>query len=455
MQSSNSYFCIMKTNNVLSYFKNFFLENKINTNEVTFLLAVSGGVDSIVLLELFKESRFNFSVATCNFNLRNKNSDKDLELVNKICLKNKIKFYSKSFNVSEFSKEKKISIQMAARNLRYKWFNKIIKNNKYHYLVTGHHNDDNIETILFNFIKTTGYKGIGGIPKLKNNIIRPLIDLSKNDLLIFAKKNNLVWREDESNAINKYSRNKIRNKIIPLLSEINPAIGKSIINSSKRLEKIESYIDYDLNIFKKRYVHIHIDHIEVDKKFIQEFNNYEIILYDLLETYGFNYDQISLFISCLNSNKNKKIIADKFNLVNDRNSFYIISNNFLSKINYVSKKVEDIRISGINISVNKYYKKKFEINTKRKNAQLDFDKISYPLILRNYRKGESFIPLGMKNKKKISSYLSDAKVSYIQRIKQCVIEDSNQSVIWLVGLQINEMFKVDSQTKTVLEFEII
>ena len=196
MQSSNSYFCIMKTNNVLSYFKNFFLENKINTNEVTFLLAVSGGVDSIVLLELFKESRFNFSVATCNFNLRNKNSDKDLKFVNNICLENKIKFYSKSFNVSEFSKEKKISIQMAARNLRYKWFNKILKNNKYHYLVTGHHNDDNIETILFNFIKTTGYKGIGGIPKLKNNIIRPLIDLSKNDLLIFAKKNNLVWRED-------------------------------------------------------------------------------------------------------------------------------------------------------------------------------------------------------------------------------------------------------------------
>ena len=327
MQSSNSYFCIMKTNNVLSYFKNFFLENKINTNEVRFLLAVSGGVDSIVLLELFKLSGFDFSVATCNFNLRKKDSDKDLELVNDICLKNKIKFYTKSFNVSEFSKEKKISIQMAARNLRYKWFNKILKNNKYHYLVTGHHNDDNIETILFNFIKTTGYKGIGGIPKLKNDIIRPLIDLSKNDLLIFAKKNNLVWREDESNAINKYSRNKIRNKIIPLLSEINPAIGKSIINSSKRLEKIESYIDYDLNIFKKRYVHTHIDHIEVDKKFIQEFNNYEIILYDLLETYGFNYDQISLFISCLNSNKNKKIIADKFNLVNDRNSFYIISNN--------------------------------------------------------------------------------------------------------------------------------
>ena len=170
MQSSNSYFCIMKTNNVLSYFKNFFLENKINTNEVRFLLAVSGGVDSIVLLELFKLSGFDFSVATCNFNLRKKDSDKDLELVNDICLKNKIKFYTKSFNVSEFSKEKKISIQMAARNLRYKWFNKILKNNKYHYLVTGHHNDDNIETILFNFIKTTGYKGIGGIPKLKSDL---------------------------------------------------------------------------------------------------------------------------------------------------------------------------------------------------------------------------------------------------------------------------------------------
>ena len=174
-----------------------------------------------------------------------------------------------------------------------------------------------------------------------------------------------------------------------------------------------------------------------------------------MENYGFNYDQISLFISCLNSNKNKKIIANKFNLVNDRNLFYIISNNFLSNINYVSKKVENIKVSGINISVKKYSKNKFEINTKRKNAQLDFDKLSYPLILRNYRKGENFIPLGMKNKKKISSYLSDAKVSYVQKIKQCVIEDSNKNVIWLVGLQINEMFKVDSQTRTVLELEII
>ena len=455
MQFSITYFCGMKTDSVQSYFKNFFIENDINLAEDKYLLAVSGGIDSMVLFDLFLKNNINFSVASCNFQLRGKDSDNDLKFVENICIKNSINFYSTVLDVDKFSTMRKISTQMAARELRYDFFKKILEKHKYSYIVTAHHLDDNIETIIFNFIKSTGYKGLVGIPFNKNKILRPLINTSKEEIEDYAVSNNISWRLDKSNNSNKYSRNKIRNEVIPLLKEINPSLGKSLTESLKRIQKLSHDIKPRIDLFIQKFVDFKDDYINIKKDFIDDIEKYEILLFDFFHDYGFNYSQIENIIKSLKAKNQKKFISLNYELIIERKSIFIITKDFLVKTRYESKKIENIVLPFFNLSVKKYKKSLFTLNKSNNNAQLDFDKITYPICIRNYKKGEKFLPLGMRKNKKISDFLSDKKVNYIIKLRQCVITDSTDSVLWVVGHQISNKFKVDSETKNILEFEII
>ena len=455
MQFSITYFCGMKTDSVQSYFKNFFIENDINLAEDKYLLAVSGGIDSMVLFDLFFKNNINFSVASCNFQLRGKDSDNDLKFVENICIKNSINFYSTVLDVDKLSTMRKISTQMAARELRYDFFKKILEKHKYSYIVTAHHLDDNIETIIFNFIKSTGYKGLVGIPFNKNKILRPLINISKEEIEDYAVSNNISWRLDKSNNSNKYSRNKIRNEVIPLLKEINPSLGKSLTESLKRIQKLSHDIKTRIDLFIQKFVDFKDDYINIKKDFIHDIEKYEILLFDFFHDYGFNYSQIENIIKSLKAKNQKKFISLNYELIIERKSIFIITKDFLVKTRYESKKIENIVLPFFNLSVKKYKKSLFTLNKSNNNAQLDFDKITYPICIRNYKKGEKFLPLGMRKNKKISDFLSDKKVNYIIKLRQCVITDSTDSVLWVVGHQISNKFKVDSETKNILEFEII
>ena len=455
MQFSITYFCSIKTDSVQSYFKNFFIENDIKLAEDKYLLAVSGGIDSMVLFDLFLKNNINFSVASCNFQLRGKDSDNDLKFVENICIKNNINFYSTVLEVDKFSSIRKISTQMAARELRYNFFKKILEKYKYSYIVTAHHLDDNIETIIFNFIKSTGYKGLVGIPFNKNKILRPLINISKEEIKDYAVSNNITWRLDKSNNSNKYSRNKIRNEVIPLLKEINPSLGKSLTESLKRIQKLSYDIKPRIDLFIQKFVVFNDDYIHIKKDFIDNIEKYEILLFDFFQDYGFNYSQIESIIKSLKAKNQKKFISLNYQLIIERKSIFIITKDFLIKTRYESKKIENIVLPFFNLSVKKYNKSLFILNKSNNNAQLDFDKITYPICIRNYKKGEKFLPLGMRKNKKISDFLSDKKVNYIIKLRQCVITDSTDSVLWVIGHQISNKFKVDSETKNILEFEII
>ena len=189
-------------------------------------------------------------------------------------------------------------------------------------MVTAHHSDDSYETIIFNLLKTTGYKGLIGIPHLKNKIIRPLINVEKKDIIDYAKNNKLTWREDKTNKENKYSRNMIRNKLIPIISEINPSFKKSVLESSKRIELVNNFIKRQLERFIEKYVNEDKNFIEIDKSFIDEIENFEIILFDYLSRFGFNYRQINLFVKTLKTNLNKRFFSERYTLINDRKSFF-------------------------------------------------------------------------------------------------------------------------------------
>ena len=431
-----------------------FEENEIELFDNKYLLAVSGGIDSMVLLNLFQKFELNFSVSTCNFQLRGKDSNEDVNFVKSYCQKNKIKFYSEDFNVLEHSKKNKISIQMSSRDLRYTWFKGFL-NAGYNYIVTAHHSDDNVETILYNFLKTTGYKGLVGIPKSSNNIFRPLLKIDKDDIRGYAKLNKLDWREDYTNGENKYLRNKIRNKIIPIFSEINPSFKDSIRKSVDRLGNIQKFINEHKKKFISNYVTTRKNFIEIDKSFLEKEDDMSVIINDYLSDYGFNYDQISLIILALSKRNNSKFFSDKYVLINDRKSFYIFREKIFKKEKVEIKGIGIVNVGSKKIEVKKYSNKLPSINRNKNNAQCDYDKVCFPVVIRNYKKGEKFQPLGMKNTKKISSFLSDNKVSFIDKMDQLVAVDAGGTVIWLVGQQINDKIKINSNTQNILEFEII
>lgn len=436
--------------NEISFLK-FFNINKIDIKNKSFLCAVSGGVDSMVLNDLLNKSKLNFSVASCNYKLR-KESDQEIEMIRSICKKNNIKFYSKI--IKSPTKNNGNSFQMIAREKRYKWFNELMSDNKYDYLLTAHHADDNVETILLNLTRTTGLRGFIGIPESKNKILRPLISFGKDEILSYAKNNRLDWSEDSSNLSEIYFRNKIRRNVIPILKEINPSLNNSISSSLKRLRLVDKLLEINLSDFERDFVSYEDEFIVIDNSFFNNSSQKMILFYEFLNKYGFSFSQIEKFIPLLKET-NKKLISATHELISDRNTLIIKPYNYNFKLNIITNKVRDVDIDNYTIKSHIYKKGKLFISKSKENAQLDYDKIKFPITYRNYKLGDSFYPLGMNKKKKVSSYISDVKMSYISKFRQIVIEDSNNQIIWLVGQQINDRFKINSNTKNILNFEII
>ena len=436
--------------NEISFLK-FFNINKIDIKKKSFLCAVSGGVDSMVLNDLLNKSKLNFSVASCNYKIR-KESDQEIEMIKSICKRNNIRFYSKV--IKSQTENNGNSFQMIAREKRYKWFNELMSDNNYDYLLTAHHADDNVETILLNLTRTTGLRGFIGIPESKNKILRPLINFGKDDILSYAKNNRLDWSEDSSNSSDIYFRNKIRRNVIPILKEINPSLKNSISSSIKRLRLVDQFLRSSLSDFERNYVSYENEFVIIDNSFINNIGNKMILFYEFLNKYGFSFSQIEKFIPLLKET-NKKLISESHELITDRNTLIIKPDSYNFKLNIKINKVGDIDVGNYIIKSFIYKKGEVLISKNKENAQLDYDKIKFPITYRNYKLGDSFYPLGMNKKKKVSSYISDVKMSYISKFRQIVIEDSNNQIIWLVGQQINDRFKINSNTKNILNFEII
>ena len=433
--------------NEISFLK-FFNINKIDIKNKSFLCAVSGGVDSMVLNDLLNKSKLNFSVASCNYKIR-KESDQEIEMIKSICKRNNIKFYSKV--IKSQTENNGNSFQMIAREKRYKWFNELMSDNNYDYLLTAHHADDNVETILLNLTRTTGLRGFIGIPESKNKILRPLINFGKDDILSYAKNNKLDWSEDSSNSSDIYFRNKIRRNVIPILKEINPSLKNSISSSIKRLRLVDQLLRSSLSDFERNYVSYENEFVIIDNSFINNIGNKMILFYEFLNKYGFSFSQIEKFIPLLKET-NKKLISESHELITDRNTLIIKPDSYNFKLNIKINKVGDIDVGNYIIKSFIYKKGEVLISKNKENAQLDYDKIKFPITYRNYKLGDSFYPLGMNKKKKVSSYISDVKMSYISKFRQIVIEDSNNQIIWLVGQQINDRFKINSNTKNILNF---
>ena len=443
----------MKNNYYNDKFTYLFEKHNIDTNNIKFLLAVSGGLDSICLFDFFLKNKFSFSVCHCNFNLR-EDSKKDLKLAKKLSERNNISFFSKNFDIKKYAKKNKLSLQAAARKERYKWFSNILEKNNIDLLCTAHHINDNLETVIYNLVNSTGFRGIRGIKVLRKNIFRPLMNFNKNELMDYALKNNLEWREDSSNKLMKYSRNRIRLKIIPQLKKINSSLERSVGDTSSNLSELEKFISFQISKLTEKYVDNSSNgfKININKWEKKDFNFF--LLKEYLNQLGFNYSQSDNIILSFNRISGKYYESKKFKLIIERGFIFLLEkqkNNF--KINLNINESGIYKLYDRNIKFEVTNSSSFVLNENKNVAQLDLNKIKFPLKIRNWKKGDSFKPLGMKKKKKVSDFLIDKKVPNYIKIFQCVILSDN-NIVWLIDHQIHDEYKVTNKTKKVFNISV-
>lgn len=431
-------------NNIETIVLNFLNKLENNAKSKKYLLAVSGGVDSMCLLNVFKNLSLNFEIAHCNFKLRDLESDKDELFIQKISNNYNIKLHTISFETQKIARETKMSIQETARNLRYDWFFKLLKNNNIDYLVTAHHKDDSIETFFINAIRGSGIKGLKSIPKINNNIIRPFTNIFRHEIEEYTKLNNIKYREDSSNKNTKYSRNFLRNKIIPKLDNVHTNARKGIANTIENLTHINDYIENKIKEDKKKHITL-----KDNKVIIKDTDKIPFYLtYRLLNEYGFNNIQTSNILNT--KQKGKVFYSNKYSAIKSYNKIIIEKTVLKAQKKYTFHDFGHYKTPiNIKFTSEKYKNIIFNKNT----AYLDADKINFPFTLRKWENGDFFYPLGLKGKKKLSDFFTDIKLNILEK-KEIWILESNNDICWILGNRIDDRFKITPNTKRIIRIDI-
>src|SRR5690554_4079518 len=439
---------------MLIHFINFIKEKKLFQPSDKILLAVSGGVDSIVLLHLFRQTEYRFGVVHCNFKLRGQDSDEDEKFVEEQIYIHGIPYYSTHFDTVDYARTHGISIEMAARELRYDFFEKTRKENGYDFIATAHHKDDLLETFFLNLSRKTGIKGLTGIKEKNGSLIRPLLFASRQDIEKYAQKYFLENREDATNSEVVYQRNFIRHKILPVLTSLNPAFKKNMYDTIMNLRDAEKVYNWYLNN-EKNVVITQIDNhpaIEIKKLINTPFP--EILLHEILSEFGFNPKVADQVFQSLTSEPGKLFYSSTQRLIKDRTFLYIVPlEERDQRIHYIEK--GDIEIfSPFDIRIYHFQRKDFEIEKSPNIACIDQDKIEYPLLIRKWQAGDYFQPLGMTGFKKISDFLIDEKVP-IHKKEDIWLLCSGQKIIWVMGYRLDNRYKITPTTQRVLKIQLL
>ena len=437
--------------NFLNRFENF-LSNELSIlSPQKILLTVSGGIDSMVLLNLFMQTKHQFAVAHCNFGLRGDESDGDNAFVKDFCLANDIQFFDKIFDTQKYITENKIGIQEAARKLRYDWFDELSVTNQFDFIATAHHLNDVTETLLFNITRGTGISGLHGIPPVNKKIIRPLLFASKDEIIEYAKEKNSSFRNDSSNKKNNYSRNKIRNQVIPILKEINPLLEEHVQSLTGQISFIETIYRKHIDELWKT-IHIKKNNtIEISISELLKLHPLPYYLYEFLQPFGFNFSQVSEIISSLNEQSGKRFYSSSHHLIKDRNSLIIES--LLIKLNpetFIDFDSSLIEIDGVVLKV-EHLNSKNEITFSSNTFHFDLDTILFPIKIRNWNEADRFYPLGMSHSKKLSDFFIDEKINLIDKNKALVCSSNDGNIIGVLPYRIDDRNKITSLTKNVLK----
>ncbi len=414
------------------------------------LIACSGGLDSVVLSRLFKELNYDISLAHCNFSLRGKESDEDEKFVILLADKLSIPIFNKKFNTKAYKIKHKLSTQVAARQLRYQWFEEVCTEHSFDYLATAHHLDDDLETFLINLSRGTGLRGLIGIPLINDKIIRPFLNFPRADILQYAKEKNSPWREDSSNQTSDYLRNKLRIEVIPRLKEVDHNLLNGFHQTQKYLNDSMALVNDYMALIKNLVVDETEDGFEIDVLKLQDLPNTNALLYELLAPFGFTaWDDIS---DLLTAQSGKQIFSESHRILKNRKSLLLVENSFVHNEETYTIKESDTGIdTPINLKIEQVDKTS---DYTPSIVYLDLQKLNFPLQLRKWREGDSFYPFGMKGKKKLSKFFKDEKLSLVAKEKTWVLTSGNH-IVWIVGMRSDHRFKVENQTKKILKITVL
>ena len=415
------------------------------------LLAVSGGLDSMVLVYLFQQLHYEIGVAHCNFQLRGLESFEDQNFIQNYAEANSLPIFITQFDTQAFAQDYKLSIQVAARELRYNWFYELLETQNFDYVLTAHHADDNLETFLINLSRGTGLDGLTGIPEQNDKVIRPLLAFSRQEMEAYAKQNAIQWREDSSNASDKYLRNKIRHDVVPILKELNTDFIASFQKTQDYLQQAQMMAE-DASIMVYQQVAKEIgEDIHFDLKKLKKLPNYKSYLYQWLREFGFSaWDDV---YDLVDSQSGKQIFSSHFRLLKNRDYLVLCPLDFTdSKREYfITKNQKEVKVP-LNLSICKVT----DISdTTIESIFVDEMKLEFPLVLRRWKEADSFQPFGMKGKsKKVSKFFKDEKLSLIEKEKTWLLCSNNQ-IVWIVGMRQDERFKIDETTKEILKITVV
>lgn len=415
------------------------------------MLALSGGLDSVVLAHLLSSQGYQFALAHCNFNLRGKESDADENFCKKLAGSLAVEIFCKSFNTAQYAKEHHTNIQLAARNLRYTWFEQIRQEENFDFVVTAHHANDSIETVLMNLLRGTGINGLKGIPEKNGPIRRPLLAFSREKILAYAQSNKISYREDQSNAEDKYDRNFIRHHVLPKLKELNPVLEETFLNNTKHFNEEAGIVNHYLEQRESDLILQTHDAVFISKKKLKQEPFTATVLNYLLSGYGFNATQQENILQHLeqNSTPGKLFHSPSHRLTIDRNDLVIKTNSLQSAAELKLQSLEELR------QVEELRCTKLSVFEQPENGALLIEpqRLIFPLTYRAVKTGDKFKPFGMKGFKLLSDFMKEQKLNAFQKENCRVLVNGNGDIVWVAGYRSDERYKVDVNANNFLKIK--
>ena len=440
---------------MLKKIAHFIASNNLLVKEKKYLIALSGGADSVCLLLVLDKLGYNIEAVHCNFNLRGDESSRDEQFCIELCEKRNIKIHLAHFDTNSYALLHKTSIEMAARNLRYSFFENLRHDVGADGICVAHHQNDCAETLIMNLIRGTGIKGLAGIMPKRDSIIRPLLCVSRDEIEDFLTKESQDYVTDSTNLDDFCVRNSIRLNIIPMMEKINPSVVQNIVRTAMRMNEANKVFNESIEASSSKVSDLIDGSLYIDIRALKKEPSPEYTLFNILKNYRFNPEQIESIGYNLDFPTGTRFLSDTHQLVFDREKMIVtkIENNRISlKIpehgKYIINDVKSIRIEKVIVN------KEFNISKDNFTATLDSANVKFPLLLRNVENGDRFFPFGMKGSKLVSKYMTDKRFSLIDKQKQMVIEDASGNIIWLVGERTDERFKITNKTTYALVISI-
>jgi tRNA(Ile)-lysidine synthase len=439
---------------MLEEFKEYIEQNGLIKGNEKILLAVSGGIDSMVMADLFIRAGKEPGIAHCNFTLRGEESQADEEFVAKYAADHNLSFFSVRFDTRTYATEKGISIQMAARDLRYSWFEKTRKKEGFDLIAVAHNLNDNIETFLINLARGTGITGLSGIRKTRDRIIRPLLFAGRKSIEDYSKNNGIAYREDSSNADTGYVRNKIRHLVLPLLTEINPSVENALNDTSKRLGDINEIFTAFTGSLRRKVIRKDKSFLIVKLENLKPFIPNNAVMFELFRPFGITSPVLNDLMNIISGQTGSGIMTGSHRIIKNRNELIISEISPKQNISWIYNTAGELSGSPVISSVRELaVTDSYRIPAARNTACLDREKITFPLTIRNWMHGDYFFPLGMRHRKKLSDFFTDIKASLITKENTLVLV-SGDEIAWVMGKRIDDRFKVTDKTRKVLEIKM-